>query len=50
VRKVLGLRCAPEFEAWLQRMNITDAHNRLLSSLPGTGLLAHLIGEGEQHG
>jgi ethanolamine ammonia-lyase large subunit len=50
VRKVLGLRCAPEFEAWLQRMNITDAHNRLLSSLPGTGLLAHRIGEGEQHG
>jgi ethanolamine ammonia-lyase large subunit len=39
VREVLGLRPAPEFEAWLHRMGITDAGNRLL---PGreTRLLA----------
>ena len=30
VREVLGLRPAPEFEAWLHRMAITDAGNRLL--------------------
>jgi ethanolamine ammonia-lyase large subunit len=26
----LGLRPAPEFEAWLHQMGITDAGNRLL--------------------
>jgi ethanolamine ammonia-lyase large subunit len=30
VREVLGLRPAPEFEAWLHQMGITDAGNRLL--------------------
>ena len=30
LREVLGLRRAPEFEAWLQRMQITDAAGRLL--------------------
>lgn len=30
LREVLGLRCAPEFDAWLQRMQITDAGGRLL--------------------
>ena len=29
VRQVLGLRPAPEFEAWLLRMGVTDASNRL---------------------
>jgi ethanolamine ammonia-lyase large subunit len=32
VRQVLGLRHAPEFEAWLQRMQIIDDTGRLLSS------------------
>jgi ethanolamine ammonia-lyase large subunit len=32
VRQVLGLRHAPEFEAWLQRMQIIDEAGRLLSS------------------
>lgn len=32
VREVLGLRHAPEFEAWLQRMQIIDEAGRLLSS------------------
>ncbi|GLU34782.1 ethanolamine ammonia-lyase subunit EutB [Trinickia caryophylli] len=31
VRDVLGLRRAPEFEAWLQRMQIADARGALLS-------------------
>jgi ethanolamine ammonia-lyase large subunit len=38
VRRVLGLRPAPEFEAWLQRMQIFQEHPdgvRLGSSLPG---------------
>ncbi|MNS86558.1 Ethanolamine ammonia-lyase heavy chain [compost metagenome] len=30
LREVLGLRPAPEFEAWLQRMGIADASGRLL--------------------
>ncbi|HET9954498.1 MAG TPA: ethanolamine ammonia-lyase subunit EutB [Polyangiaceae bacterium] len=30
LRQVLGLRPAPEFEAWLQRSNIADARQRLL--------------------
>ncbi|MFD4182174.1 ethanolamine ammonia-lyase subunit EutB [Rhodococcus sp. NPDC058514] len=30
VRQVLGLRPAPEFEAWLQRLGMTDAAGRVL--------------------
>lgn len=30
VREALGLRRAPEFEAWLQRMQLTDAEGRLI--------------------
>ncbi len=30
LREVLGLQCATEFGAWLQRMHITDAGGRLL--------------------
>jgi ethanolamine ammonia-lyase large subunit len=30
LREVLGLRSAPEFAAWLERMQITDASGRLL--------------------
>ena len=32
-RRVLGLRPAPEFEAWLARMRITDAQGRLSEAL-----------------
>ena len=31
-RQLLGLKRAPEFEAWLQRLGLTDAHGRLLPS------------------
>ena len=30
LREVLGLRCAPEFAAWLERMQISDTGGRLL--------------------
>jgi ethanolamine ammonia-lyase large subunit len=37
VRRVLGARPAPEFEAWLQKMQIfsSDADFRLHDALPG---------------
>lgn len=38
LRTVLGKRPAPEFEAWLQEMNILDEKGRLLP--PGTSMLA----------
>jgi ethanolamine ammonia-lyase large subunit len=40
VREVLGLKRAPEFEAWLARMDITDAAGRLTSGQGGQRLLA----------
>ena len=47
VRRLLGLKRAPEFEAWLQQQGITDAQGELraapvLSALPES--LRHLIG------
>jgi len=40
VRRLLGLRRAPEFEAWLQRMGITDAEGELrpVASQPALAL------------
>jgi ethanolamine ammonia-lyase large subunit len=32
LRRVLGKRSAPEFEAWLERMGIADAAGRLMGS------------------
>jgi ethanolamine ammonia-lyase large subunit len=40
VREVLALKRAPEFEAWLQQMQITDAQGRLRSATTGNRLLA----------
>jgi ethanolamine ammonia-lyase large subunit len=39
VRKVLNLRRAPEFEAWLETMQIADSHGALLSQPAGVPLL-----------
>ena len=40
LRDVLGLKRAPEFEAWLERMNLTGADGRLLDRVsPGHPLL-----------
>jgi len=40
LRQTLGLRPAPEFEAWLQRMNLTDGSGRLLPQSGSISLLA----------
>ena len=40
IREVLGLKRAPEFEDWLQRMDITDAAGRLSAGQGGPALLA----------
>jgi ethanolamine ammonia-lyase large subunit len=45
IREVLGLKRAPEFEAWLQRMDITDAAGRLTSGQGGQRLLAAIRDE-----
>lgn len=42
VRELLGLRRAPEFEAWLERMQIVDSNGRLLSVERGHSLLRDL--------
>lgn len=40
IREVLGLKRAPEFEDWLQRMDITDAAGKLSAGQGGPALLA----------
>ena len=40
LRDVLGLRPAPEFEAWLAGMRLTDESGRLLPAQSGHRLLA----------
>ncbi|OAI01825.1 ethanolamine ammonia-lyase subunit EutB [Methylomonas methanica] len=44
LRQVLGLRPAPEFEAWLERMGIFDGHNRLADARNATPLLSNFHG------
>lgn len=44
IREVLGLKRAPEFEAWLQRMDITDVSGRLSAKQGGQVLLAAMPG------
>ncbi len=34
LREVMGLKRAPEFETWLQHMQITDAEGRLRTTPP----------------
>jgi ethanolamine ammonia-lyase large subunit len=43
VRQVLGLRPAPEFETWLQRMGVVDQSNRLIPPGPRALLLKDRI-------
>ncbi len=48
IRKVLGLKRAPEFEAWLERMGIANASGELRDGRDEQRLLpeaAHLLGE-----
>lgn len=44
LRDVLGLKRAPEFEAWLQRIGLTDAMGKLLPESPSHPLLTHAQG------
>ena len=44
VREVLGLKRAPEFEAWLHALGMTDAAGTLLPAEPGSPLLADASG------
>lgn len=44
LRELLGLKRAPEFEAWLQRVGITDGEGRLLPAPERHALLADLAG------
>jgi len=41
LRSTLGLRCAPEFEQWLERMQIIDGHGRLQRLPDSQPLLTH---------
>ncbi len=41
LRGVLGLRCAPEFAAWLERMQIADSQGNLLPQAAAPELRAH---------
>jgi ethanolamine ammonia-lyase large subunit len=41
LRQVLGLRPAPEFEAWLQKMRIVGATGKLQPIAGSHALLAH---------
>jgi ethanolamine ammonia-lyase large subunit len=42
LREVLGLKRAPEFEAWLERMQIADAAGRLRPIQPGHRLIEQM--------
>ncbi len=44
VREALGLKRAPEFEAWLARMGVTDEFGQLRPETPSHPLLQHARG------
>jgi ethanolamine ammonia-lyase large subunit len=44
VRETLGLKCAPEFEAWLHRAGVTDERGQLRPDSSSHPLLAHARG------
>lgn len=44
VREALGLRRAPEFEAWLERMGIMEPGGRIITEKPTKALLEHAAG------
>jgi ethanolamine ammonia-lyase large subunit len=44
LRETLGLKRAPEFEDWLQAMQVTEADGRLRAALPGSSSLWKLLG------
>jgi len=44
VREVLGLRRAPEFEEWLERMGLADKSGKVISEKPTQALLEYAAG------
>ena len=50
VREVLGLKRAPEFEAWLEQIGLTDAEGALLPEGPSARLIAAAPGLSAQKG
>jgi ethanolamine ammonia-lyase large subunit len=46
LRHLLGLRPAPEFEAWLARMGLLDASGRLPALPPDPGTARRLLAIG----
>jgi ethanolamine ammonia-lyase large subunit len=46
VREVLGLRPAPEFEAWLAKVGLLDADGRVLEAPGAQRLLLEELGRG----
>lgn len=48
IREAFGLKRAPEFEAWLVEMAITDASGRLLPPAPGHRLITDAVTERQQ--
>ena len=44
VREALGLKRAPEFDAWLERIGVTDSTGRLAAPRAGNPLLQHAQG------
>ena len=44
VREALGLRRAPEFEAWLERVGLVDGRGQLVSDQPTHALIKHASG------
>jgi ethanolamine ammonia-lyase large subunit len=47
LRSVLGRRAAPEFEAWLERMDMTDPAGRIRQFAPQHGAMQRLLSGGE---
>ncbi|MQP67047.1 ethanolamine ammonia-lyase subunit EutB [Niveispirillum sp. SYP-B3756] len=50
VRSTLGLKPAPEFEAWLAKMGVMDSRGRMRPALEGTGAGRLLAGSAPQAG
>ncbi|MDB5370763.1 MAG: Ethanolamine ammonia-lyase heavy chain [Roseomonas sp.] len=46
LRSVLGLRAAPEFEAWLERMDMKDRHGRIRDLAPQHPAMRRLLMSG----
>jgi ethanolamine ammonia-lyase large subunit len=50
LRSTLGLRAAPEFETWLERMDLTDRQGRIRQLAPQHGTVQRLLtGAEERH-